>query len=168
MHETEGAYFLMEIDDVDLRLGTSIHDLEEHDYQNGSSSNQLDVIFQYNHQHGTLHMPFLPLNGNPDYKSAVALSEIPAKNRQFPQLNQTQMQFAVMSWFQNGILVSAQRIKEDDVCIEELENWIDKNLEDNERRKGIIEKMHQVAEPFCAPNFKVVMQLGNKFSDNVH
>lgn len=40
-------------------------------------------VFQYNHQDGTLHLPF----SNPG-TSPVALSEITAHNRKFPQLKQ--------------------------------------------------------------------------------
>lgn len=42
-----------------------------------------DSVYQYNHQCGTLHLPF----SNPG-SSPVALAEITAHNRRFPQLTQ--------------------------------------------------------------------------------
>lgn len=52
-------------------------------------------VYQYNHQHGTLHLPF----SNPG-ASPVALAEIPAVNRRFPQLTQVQMQGALRAALQ--------------------------------------------------------------------
>lgn len=48
------------------------------------------TAYNYNHQHGTLHLPF----SNPG-RSPVALAEIAAVGRRFPALSQVQMQAAL-------------------------------------------------------------------------
>eukprot|EP01025_Chloroclados_australasicus_P039045 TRINITY_DN4032_c0_g1_i1.p2 TRINITY_DN4032_c0_g1~~TRINITY_DN4032_c0_g1_i1.p2 ORF type:complete len:367 (-),score=19.22 TRINITY_DN4032_c0_g1_i1:243-1343(-) len=169
MHETEGAYNLMEIDDVDLQLGTSIDDIQHEDLIQNGFGRHLEIIFQYNHQNGTLHMPYRSSNGTQS-KSCVALKAIPAINRQFPQLSQVQMQYAVMKWLQNDQLVDVSLIQQndDDEWYQHIQEWVDSNLENNDKRLGLLGKMVQFAEPFHAPNFKVALQLGDLFSNNVN
>ncbi len=53
----------------------------------------LTSVFQYNHQHGCLHLPALHSSGTA--ATPVALAEIPATGRTFPALTQVQMQMAV-------------------------------------------------------------------------
>eukprot|EP01023_Acetabularia_acetabulum_P043345 TRINITY_DN4326_c1_g1_i2.p2 TRINITY_DN4326_c1_g1~~TRINITY_DN4326_c1_g1_i2.p2 ORF type:complete len:201 (-),score=26.51 TRINITY_DN4326_c1_g1_i2:70-672(-) len=165
MHETEGAYFLMEIDEVDLQLGTSIYDIQHEDIQNGFGRH-LEIVYQYNHQNGTLHMPFSPKNGINNV-SAVSLSAIPAIDRKFPELSQLQMQYALMNWLENDQLLDSKIVEKVDLFPDQVKNWIDGNLEDSEKRKELVLKLHKFAKPFDAPNFQIAMQLGDMFSDNV-
>ncbi|BDA46287.1 hypothetical protein COCOBI_08-3790 [Coccomyxa sp. Obi] len=89
MHETEGAYFLTELRQVQLHLGLSLEAFRRG--QVGAA--QLSTVYQYNHQSGTLYLPLG--DGAP---TPVAIKEIRAEGRRFPALGQVEMQYAVRAF----------------------------------------------------------------------
>eukprot|EP00775_Hariotina_reticulata_P001048 gene1048-1384_t len=91
MHETEGAYNLCKLEGLQLLEGLS---LQQHLAQERPQAVQRSV-YQYNHQHGTLYLPLSNTGARP-----VALAEITAVNRRFPQLTQVQMQAALRTTLQ--------------------------------------------------------------------
>ncbi|KAK9814536.1 hypothetical protein WJX72_007546 [[Myrmecia] bisecta] len=89
MHDTEGAYNLCQLNNIHLQLGQSLEG-----YKAGRAPVQvLDLMYQYNHQVGSLYMPFNTYKGQGG--TPVALKEIRATGRTFPALTQRQMQLAV-------------------------------------------------------------------------
>ncbi|KAK9861633.1 hypothetical protein WJX84_002989 [Apatococcus fuscideae] len=76
MDATEGAYFLCELFNINLRLGISLQDFG----LGKQAPESLKFIFQYNHQHGTPHFPIL-LDGQAAATSPIAIQEIPAADR---------------------------------------------------------------------------------------
>ncbi|DBB14910.1 TPA: hypothetical protein ACH3X3_004508 [Trebouxia sp. C0006] len=86
MHETEGAYNLCELTEVQLQIGLGLQD-----YRKGKVGRQIiSTIYQYNHQNGSLN---LPVEGFPQ-NVPIAIKEIKAVDRVFPALDQVEMQLA--------------------------------------------------------------------------
>ncbi|KAK9808507.1 hypothetical protein WJX73_002957 [Symbiochloris irregularis] len=85
MHATEGAYTVVRLTDIHLALGVTPQSLQ----QGKSARTVSDHVLVYVHSDGTLCPPFAP-NGQP-----VAIKEVPAVNRQFQALTQTEMQIPV-------------------------------------------------------------------------
>lgn len=86
MDETEGAYNLCELTEVQLQIALGLQD-----YKDGKVGRQiLGTIYQYNHQHGSLN---LPVEGYPQ-NVPIAIKEIAAVDRVFPALDQEEMQLA--------------------------------------------------------------------------
>ncbi|KAK9917227.1 hypothetical protein WJX75_002070 [Coccomyxa subellipsoidea] len=92
MHETEGAYFLTELRQVQLHLGLSLEAFRE----GKEGAALLHTVYQYNHQSGTLHLPL-----GSEAATPVAIREIRAEGRKFPALDQIEMQEAVRSFLIN-------------------------------------------------------------------
>jgi hypothetical protein len=94
MHKTEGAYDLLRLNNIRLEEGHSLAG-------RGAGLPPAAVresILQYNHQHGTLHLPLL---GHP---TPIALSELQTAGRVFPSLPQTSMLRLIHFLLQRGQL----------------------------------------------------------------
>ena len=186
MHATEGAYHLVRLDDIRLHLGQSL------DQNNASCppAAALSSILQYNHQKGTLHLPVR--HSNPPVP--IALEEIKAANRVFPELSQPMMQRAVyiatqdgkwikpsqgenevweigpkahqrlQSFFQNG---AGDHTADEYVPPAELHEWISRNLTDPQWRVELVHKLGSIAKAFTYDKHTVQLKLGTLASANV-
>lgn len=85
MHETEGAYHLVELRGVELLEGLSLQELSRGMRPFATRT----TAWAYVHQSGTLFMPGQGQDGQP---SPVALAEISAQGRRFPSKRQPEMQ----------------------------------------------------------------------------
>lgn len=181
MHETEGAYNLVKLEDIQLLEGLS---LQQH--MDGAAPVAVQgSVYQYNHQCGTLHLPF----SNPGTRP-VALWEIPAHNRVFPELSQVQMQAALR--------VALQGVTEDhleaatdagaaaDLCAipsashivagcqdsssevsAELDDWILSNLQQHKLRRARVAALTKAALPFQYDRAEVMLVIGTEMSTSV-
>ncbi|KAL3135579.1 hypothetical protein ABBQ38_006059 [Trebouxia sp. C0009 RCD-2024] len=88
MDQTEGAYNLCQLTEVQLQIGLGLED-----FRRGQIGRQIiSTVYQYNHQHGSL---YFPIAGMPLPKGIpIALKEIKAVDRLFPALGQIEMQLA--------------------------------------------------------------------------
>ncbi|CAG9464428.1 unnamed protein product [Pedinophyceae sp. YPF-701] len=169
MHETEGAYHLVQLNDVDLKLGFSLAAQDRGE----APSAALQTVLQYNHQKGTLNLPL----GERGAPSPVALAEIASRGRTLPALGQIAMQRAVMAAVgtpaPGASLDDARRWARDADAragcedTEAHDAWISRNLKDDEHRRGVVKQLTDMARPFSWPNHDVKEKLGNVFSANV-
>lgn len=87
MHQTEGTYNLVRLNNVRLHVGLS---LQQH--QSGQQALEtVSSIYQYNHQTGTLHVPLAAGDGAAAEAKPIAIAEIEAADRRFPALRQPAM-----------------------------------------------------------------------------
>ncbi|KAK9844865.1 hypothetical protein WJX74_007926 [Apatococcus lobatus] len=175
MDATEGAYFLCELFNINLRLGISLQDFG----LGKQAPESLKFIFQYNHQHGTPHFPIL-LDGQAAATSPIAIQEIPAADRRFPTLSQTQMQRALKYLFQNrkGNTFPALPVAHDahhsecqegwkEASEDDLDTWILENLDDSVKRGAIVDALTAIARPFGWESSKIMRTLGDRYAANV-
>lgn len=135
-------------------------------------------MYQYNHQHGTLHLPCHHLED----PTAVALSDIPAHNRQYPALSQVQMQAVLKQALESptdsidqplqpvhlprweGETASSTYMK---TIADSLDDWILNNLTDADVRKIYVRRLTLAARAFSYEKTEVLLAIGNLFSANV-
>lgn len=182
MHETEGAYNLMKLEEVELLEGIS---LQQH-LDGAEPVCVQDSVYQYNHQCGTLHLPF----SNPG-SSPVALSEISAHNRRFPHLTQVQMQAALREVLQGVSPLHVEAGKEAgppaDLCPlpsaaqvagsghgadssaddGALDEWIWSNLQQHTLRRARVAALTKAAKPFQYEKADVLLVIGTRMSTSV-
>eukprot|EP00879_Flechtneria_rotunda_P014637 GHRR01015296.1.p1 GENE.GHRR01015296.1~~GHRR01015296.1.p1 ORF type:complete len:383 (+),score=106.09 GHRR01015296.1:506-1654(+) len=178
MHETEGAYTLCKLEHVELLEGLS---LQQHMKGLQPVSVQASV-YQYNHQDGTLHLPF----SNPG-KSPVALAEIQAAGRQYPALTQVEMQLALRAALKE---VSTAELHHNKAEVAELhtlpsmqhaepgeehqhsgqegiDEWIMSNLDQPTLRRARVTALTKAAKPFQFQHCEVLMVIGTSLSTSV-
>eukprot|EP00878_Enallax_costatus_P035078 GHUV01039049.1.p1 GENE.GHUV01039049.1~~GHUV01039049.1.p1 ORF type:complete len:465 (+),score=115.48 GHUV01039049.1:190-1584(+) len=176
MHETEGAYNLCKLTDVQLLEGVSL----QHHTDGEQPVQVQSTVYQYNHQHGTLHMPFT----NPG-RSPVALAEIQAHGRQFPALSQVQMQAALKAALRQvtedelpGHGGAAHQLLAASIThhteggmqqqhSEDLDGWIMTNLTQHSLRRARVQALTKAAEPFKYSSCEVMMVIGTALSTSV-
>ncbi|KAF8063801.1 NSE4A [Scenedesmus sp. PABB004] len=187
MHETEGAYNLCRLDGVTLLEGIS---LQAH-LDGAAPAAVASSAFNYNHQHGSLHMDF----ANPG-RSPVALAEIAAHGRSLPALSQAEMQAALRAALRDvaegggdgdgaaapgpssdrrgGLrqLPSLQHGGDGAEAVlrpaaAELDAWVLSNLDRPGLRKARVAALTAAAEPFGYAQAEVLLTLGTALSTSV-
>lgn len=181
MHETEGAYNLCRMDGVQLLEGLSLQAHTEGAAPVAAHS----TAYNYNHQSGTLHLPF----SNPG-SSPVALAEIAAAGRRYPALTQVQMQAALRLALKQvsaqqlpgapgaashalhklDTLPSMQQQQGDGGQLrhtEGLDDWILSNLDDHTLRRARVSALVAAAQPFQYQQSEVLMVIGTALSTSV-
>lgn len=181
MHETEGAYNLCRMDGVQLQEGLS---LQAH-LEGAQPVAVHSTAYNYNHQSGTLHLPF----SNPG-SSPVALAEIAAAGRTYPALTQVQMQ-AALRYALKGVAAdqlpgapasrthplhkldtvpsTVHQQQGGDVLqpADDLDDWILSNLDNPTLRRARVSALVQAAQPFQYQQSEVLMVIGTALSTSV-
>jgi len=159
MHETEGAYNLLQIDGINLIL----HDT---DVPLATS------VLTYNHQDGSLYLPpsMLGCNGDITATTPVALAEISAEKRLYPALSQRDMQDVIRRVTSgNGTGArednSDEHRENDEMSIHDA--WVTQNLTDAASRSRVVRELTSRAAPLKYPNAQVLGTLGDRFSQSV-
>ncbi|KAF6265604.1 hypothetical protein COO60DRAFT_1623787 [Scenedesmus sp. NREL 46B-D3] len=182
MHETEGAYNLCRMEGVQLREGLA---LPAH-LEAAQPVAVHATAYNYNHQSGTLHLPF----DNPG-SSPVALTEIAAAGRTYPALTQVQMQAALRAALTGvtaeqlpgtsgsssqplhklNTLPSIQQEPpggaEEPLSAEGLDDWILSNLDQPTLRRARVSALVRAAQPFQYRESEVLMVIGTALSTSV-
>ena len=147
---------------------------DAHDREGKKAVEQLDTVLQFNHQKGVLHTPFRPSTngaihpspqrslpvsncvfGMAGNASPIALSVIPAQRRSFPALTQVEMLTRIMHETQRS------------TAAVDLDDWIRRNLEEEDRRQSLVQELISSSCPFDYPHTEVTVRIGHVYSKNV-
>eukprot|EP00210_Caulerpa_lentillifera_P005579 g5336.t1 len=147
MIETEGAYDLVKVSNIELHVGHSLKD-----YNDGNNNYvSLDPVLQFNHQNG---VPHIPLNESEmSGHSPISLKAIPAVNRKYPALDQVEM------------LTCIKQLNGDEEI--ELDQWIMTNLTDREFRKKVVRMLTSLSQPFRYEDVEFLLRIGDVHSNNI-
>jgi hypothetical protein len=138
----------------------------------------LQEVLQYNHQCGTLHLPF----SNPG-SSPVALAEIEASGRCFPALSQVEMQAALQRALADVGPDHVEAATHPEVAAPlrtlpsvtdaaaaeatDVDAWIAANLANHTLRRARVAALTAAARPFAYEDAEVQLVIGTSMSTSV-
>uniref|UniRef100_A0A061RM69 Uncharacterized protein n=1 Tax=Tetraselmis sp. GSL018 TaxID=582737 RepID=A0A061RM69_9CHLO len=173
MHRTEGAYCLQKLSGIDLQVGVSLGDHS----RGAEPAARMDSVLTYVHQHGGLGVA---AGDGSDAPTPLALAEISASGRRFPSLSQDEAQAVLRHCLgdEGGALEpmapapawdSPAMVDRSHSLFEKpgLDEWILRNLDDDEFRIAHVSRLTETAIPFEHDCAELLSSFGDAFSRNV-